>query len=60
MDKHEIALEAITVELKQCQTDKKFGSCSVCEKYLECSLRREYVSKVYLSMNKDKDGGFEF
>jgi hypothetical protein len=60
MDKYEIALEDITIKLKQCQTDKKFVSCSVCEKYLECSLRREYVSKVYLSMNKDKDGGFEF
>lgn len=32
----------------------------VCEKYLECSLRREYVSKVFLSMNKGKSGGFEF
>jgi hypothetical protein len=60
MDKWDKLLEAILTELKQCQADKKFGSCSVCEKYLECSLRREYVSKVYLSMNKGKDGGFEF
>ena len=60
MDKYEIALEDITTELKQCQADKEFGSCSVCEKYIECSLRKEYVAKVYLSMNKGKGGNFEF
>ena len=60
MDSHEIALEDITTELKQCQADKEFGSCSSCSKYLECNLRQEYVAKVYLCMNKGKGGGFEF
>ena len=60
MDKYEIALEAITVQLKQCQADKKFGSCSSCSKYLECNLRQEYVKNVYSSMNKGNVGNFEF
>jgi hypothetical protein len=46
--------------LKKCQDDKKLSSCNFCDEILECKIRQEYVKAVYESMNKGKDGGFEF
>ena len=50
-----------TKELQECQSNKGLDSCMKCEKFLECSLRKEFVFSAYQSMNEDiQNGGFNF
>lgn len=58
-------LEIVFKELLKCQESKNIKSCIPCKGFIDCKLRRAYVNKVYLSMNKDifeKDNnkGFDF
>ena len=46
--------------LKKCQVENKLSSCISCLKLLDCEIRKEYIDAVYISMNKNKSGGFEF
>jgi len=59
-DKFELHLDTMIVKIKECQDTKALKSCSICEKYLNCSLRDDYVDAVYNSMSKGDTGGFEF
>ena len=59
-DKFEIHLDEMILKLQQCQVDKNLKSCSVCEHYLDCELRSDYIKSVYNSMSKGETGGFEF
>lgn len=59
-DEWEIKLEDKLKELKQCQENNNLDSCSNCNKFFECDLRKSYVVAVYESMNKGSAGGFEF
>ena len=47
-------------ELKDCQDSKQLDTCSKCDKFFECTIRKSYIKAVYESMNKGSDGGFEF
>lgn len=58
MDKYEADLEVKIKELKACPDYK--NSCWECSKKFRCDTRDTYVKAVYKSMNKGKDGGFEF
>ncbi len=60
MDKFEIHLDEMILKLQQCQVEKGLKSCSVCEHYLDCELRSDYIKSVYNSMSKGETGGFEF
>jgi hypothetical protein len=60
LDQWELALEEYLVVLKKCQQDMQLDSCTNCEKFFDCTTRKEYVIKVYESMNKGSGGGFEF
>jgi len=59
-DVYETRLDAMIEKLRACQSDHAVKSCSSCEKYLACDLRKTYVSAVYDSMSKGETGGFEF
>ncbi|NPA65970.1 MAG: hypothetical protein GXO11_03720 [Epsilonproteobacteria bacterium] len=59
-DEFEIHLEKKLKELQACQKEKDLITCSKCEFFLECELRKEYVDAVYNSMSKGDTGGFEF
>jgi len=59
-DEFELHLEKKLQELRSCQEQKGHTTCSACELFLECSLRKEYVDAVYNSMSKGDTGGFEF
>ena len=59
-DEFELRLEKMLKKLRECQEEKELESCSACEVFLECQLRREYVDAVYNSMSKGDTGGFEF
>ena len=59
-DVYETRLDAVIEKLKACQNEHGLKSCSLCEKYLGCELRKTYVSAVYDSMSKGETGGFEF
>ena len=59
-DKFEFHLDEMIIKLRECQNNQKVESCSVCEKYLQCELRLDYVKSVYNSMSKGETGGFEF
>jgi hypothetical protein len=48
------------IELEACQQEKQHDSCSKCDEYLECKLRKTYVQHVYGSMSQGQTGGFEF
>jgi hypothetical protein len=48
------------IKLQSCQKEKGLKSCSMCEFYLKCELRTDYVKAVYNSMSKGDTGGFEF
>ncbi len=54
------ALDQNIARLQKCQKEHKVDTCSDCELYIPCEVRKEYVKAVYSSMNKDKSGGFEF
>ena len=60
IDEWDIKLDKILGELKVCQEQKSFKSCSDCSEFFECELRKKYVLSVYESMNKGAGGGFEF
>ncbi len=60
LDEWDLKLEAKLKELNECQTSKNLASCSPCEHFFECKLRKKYVLCVYESMNKGSGGGFEF
>ena len=59
-DKFELYLDEMVVKLQACQKEKSHKSCSLCEFYLKCDLRNEYIKAVYNSMSKGDTGGFEF
>lgn len=47
-------------ELEECKKNKNIDSCRKCDKFYNCTLRREYVDAVFYSMNKGQTGGFDF
>jgi len=47
-------------KLQECQKNHQVKSCSDCEHYIGCDIRKEYVDAVYNSMSKGATGGFEF
>ena len=59
-DKFELYLDEMIQKVRNCQKDRTLESCSLCEKYLSCELRGEYISAVYNSMSKGETGDFEF
>ncbi len=60
LDEWDLKLEAKLKELNSCQNSKNLTSCTPCENFFECELRKKYVVAVYESMNKGSGGGFEF
>ncbi|WP_321471491.1 hypothetical protein [Halarcobacter sp.] len=60
LDEWEQKLEVVLEELKECQKLNSLSSCTPCEKFFECELRKKYILAVYESMNKGSGGGFEF
>jgi hypothetical protein len=59
-DEFELKLDANMQRLQQCQQEKALKSCSQCDEYIGCPIRRDYVQAVYDSMSKGETGGFEF
>ena len=59
-DKFELHLDEMIVKIQACQKEKNLATCSICEHYLSCELRTDYVKAVYNSMSKGDTGGFEF
>ncbi|MEJ2468925.1 MAG: hypothetical protein P8Y65_04005 [Campylobacterales bacterium] len=59
-DEFEQRLDAMIEKLRACQNEHSVKSCSTCEHYLACELRKNYVAAVYDSMSKGETGGFEF
>lgn len=59
-DRFELYLDEMIEKLQTCQQEKNLESCSLCEHYLTCELRDEYIKAVYNSMSKGETGGFEF
>lgn len=59
-DKFELHLDEMIAKVQACQDEKNLASCSVCEYYIACELRIDYVKSVYNSMSKGETGGFEF
>jgi hypothetical protein len=57
---YETKLDEAIEALQACQRAHHLKSCSECEQYLECELRKQYVKTVYESMSKGDTGGFEF
>jgi len=60
LDEWEEALEKQLTVLKECQKSFNLDSCTPCEKFFDCEIRKRYVVAVYESMNKGSTGGFEF
>ena len=60
LSKFELHLNDMIIKVENCQKDKNLSSCSICEHYLNCELRTDYVKAVYSSMSKGAAGGFEF
>ena len=59
-DKFEVHLDEMILKIQKCQQEKELRSCSLCEHYLTCQLREDYVNAVYNSMSKGDTGGFKF
>ena len=59
-DEWDLKLDLKIEELNQCQKSNNLISCTPCNKFFECELRKKYVIAVYESMNKGSGGGFEF
>ena len=59
-DKFELHLDEMIIKIQTCQQDKNLATCSVCEHYINCELRNDYIKSVYNSMSKGETGGFEF
>ena len=60
IDEWDIKLDKKLAELKTCQESNSLKTCSDCDKFFDCELRKKYVIAVYESMNKGSGGGFEF
>ena len=60
LDKFELHLDDMIVKIQACQKEKDLKTCSICERYIDCELRTDYVKSVYNSMSKGETGGFEF
>ncbi len=60
IDEWQIKLDNKLVELKNCQESNNLKSCTPCDNFFECDLRKKYVLAAYESMNKGSGGGFEF
>lgn len=60
IDEWDLKLDKMIVELKNCQESNSLKSCTPCNQFFECELRKRYVIAVYESMNKGSGGGFEF
>ncbi len=60
VDKFEQKLQIELKNLHDCQNDHKIDSCMKCENIIGCEIRKLYVKAVYESMNKGRNGGFEF
>ncbi|HIE35112.1 MAG TPA: hypothetical protein EYP79_02805 [Campylobacterales bacterium] len=60
IDKFEKELIQKLEVLKNCQKSKMVNSCLKCKEIIGCKTRNEYINAVYLSMNKNQSGGFEF
>jgi len=60
IDEWQIKLDQKLNELKECQVSKGLDSCTPCDQFFDCELRKRYVIAVYESMNKGSGGGFEF
>lgn len=60
LDKFELHLNEMIIKIEKCQEDKNLKTCSVCQHYIACELRADYVKSVYNSMSKGETGGFEF
>jgi hypothetical protein len=60
LNEWDLKLDDKLKELQTCQESKSLESCTPCEKFFECELRKKYVLTVYESMNKGSGGGFEF
>ena len=60
LEEWDLNLEKVLDELKKCQVTQSLSSCTPCENFFDCELRKKYVSTVYESMNKGSSGGFEF
>ena len=60
LDEWEEKLEVKLNDLKECQIEKQYDSCSKCSLFFECDIRKSYIKAVYESMNKGSAGGFEF
>lgn len=60
MDEWDEKLEVKLQEVQQCQQSNGLESCTPCDKFFDCDLRKSYVLAVYESMNKGSGGGFEF
>ena len=60
-DKYTTELAKSLQVLMECQETHKVNSCMKCSKnYVNCDDRKRYVKSVYQSMNKGKEGNFEF
>jgi hypothetical protein len=59
-DKFELHLDEMIIKVQVCQKEKNLASCSICQMYMDCELRLDYVKSVYNSMSKGETGGFEF
>jgi hypothetical protein len=60
MDKYEEEKNEAINKLKQCQIKNNIDDCLKCELVLSCTIRDDFVSIIYKSMNKGETGGFEF
>jgi hypothetical protein len=59
-DRFEVYLDEMILKVQQCQEEKSLKSCAICNHFLSCELRGDYVKSVYNSMSKGETGGFEF
>lgn len=46
--------------LKECQASNGLNSCTNCELFFECKVRKEYVDATYEKMNEGRGGEFDF
>ena len=59
-EKFERLLDEAMKKMQECQLKYTLKSCSDCEHFIGCDIRKAYVQAVYDSMSKGETGGFEF
>lgn len=59
-DKFELALKERSEEMLKCRENLNLQSCSECEKFFDCPIRKGYVAAVYDNLSKGEIGGFDF